>query len=93
MSQGALGPQLDQLGLPTEPPELAPAVQTSVELPFYRGETERLVLDGLLRAGSLLRSLELAHPNSVQGTLLEWDVTLSPGTVAPGGTVQPPLEL
>jgi len=64
-----------------------------VALPYYRGPTDRLVLDGLLRMPTFLRSLEMLHPNSVQGTLTEWDVSLPPGAVAPGGTVPPPLEL
>ncbi|MCA9711818.1 MAG: hypothetical protein KDK70_38635, partial [Myxococcales bacterium] len=60
-----LGSQLEQLGLPLEPPPLAPAVEPEVALPFYRGATDRLVLDGLQRAPALLRTLEMTNPSSV----------------------------
>lgn len=93
LTEAQLGPQLELLGLPFEAPPLAPAVDGDVDLPFYRGPTDRLVLDGLPRAPAFLRSLEMLHPNSVRGTLTEWDVTLPPGAIAPGGTVPPPLEL
>ncbi len=93
LSDGQLGTQLDLLGLPMDVPPLAPPLEPNVELPYYRGPTERLVLDGLLRLPAFLRSLEMIHPNSVQGSLTEWDVSLPAGAIAPGGTVPPPLEL
>lgn len=95
VGEGQLGPQLEALGLPLEAPARAEGVEgvEGVQLMFHRGPTERLVLDGLWRMPGLLRSLEMLHPNTVQGTLTEWDVTLPPGAVAPGGSVPPPLEL
>lgn len=93
LTDAQLGPQPELLGLPMEAPPLSPTMGAEVDLPFYRQATERLVLDGLLRAPAFIRKLEMLHPNSVQGTLTEWDVELPPGAVAPGGTVPPPLEL
>ncbi len=92
LADGQLGTQLELLGLPMQAPPPAPPVE-GVELLFFRGATERLVLDGLWRVAGFLRSLEMLHPNSVQGSPAEWDVTLPPGAIAPGGTVPPPLEL
>jgi hypothetical protein len=87
-----LGPEPDALGLPLDPP---PSRSLSLELPFVAHglPPERLVLDGLSRAPSLLRTLEMHHPSTVTGRLDAWDVSLPPGAVSPGGTVLPPLEL
>ena len=97
LTDAQLGPQPELLGLPMEAPPLPPPLPSTmgaeVTLPFYRQATERLILDGLLRAPAFIRKLEMLHPNSVQGTLTEWDIELPPGAVAPGGTVPPPLEL
>jgi hypothetical protein len=92
LSSAVLGPELDALGLPLDPPR---SQSLDVELAFvvHGLPPERLVLDGLARAPSLLRSLEMHHPSSVGGRLDAWDVSLPPGAVAPGGTVMPPLEL
>lgn len=92
LSNALLGPEPDALGLPLDPP---PPQSLALELPFVAHglPPERLVLDGLRRTPSLLRTLEMHHPSSVAGRLDAWDVSLPPGAVAPGGTVLPPLEL
>lgn len=92
LSSAVLGPEPEALGLPLEPP---PPQSLALALPFVAHglPPERLVLDGLLRAPSLLRKLEMHHPSSVGGHVDAWDVSLPPGAVAPGGTVMPPLEL
>lgn len=76
-----LGSELDALGLPLEPP---PPRSLALALPFVAHglPPERLVLDGLLRAPSLLRALEMHHPSSVGGRIDAWDVSLPPGAAA-----------
>jgi hypothetical protein len=93
LSSAPLGPDLDALGLPLEPPAPVPGLAAELDFLVHRRPAERLVLDGLYRVPSLLRTLEMHHPSTVAGHLDAWDVSLPPGAVAPGGTVPPPLEL
>lgn len=92
LAPALLGPDPEALGLPLDPP---PRQALAVELPFvaHGQPSERLVLDGIARAPSLLRTLEMHHPSAVGGHADAWDVSLPAGAVAPGGTVLPPLEL
>lgn len=96
LGEGLLGPQPEALGLaldPAAPSSLAEALDGELAFVAHGRPPERLVLDGLLRAPSLLRTLEMHHPSTVSGRLDAWDVSLPAGAVAPGGTVLPPLEL
>jgi hypothetical protein len=92
LSSAILGPELEALGLPLEP-AASPSLDLELAFVVHGLPTERFMFDGLTRAPSFLRSLEMHHPSSVGGRLDAWDVSLPPGAVAPGGTVMPPLEL
>jgi hypothetical protein len=94
LGDGLLGPQPEALGLePAVPSSLAEALDGELAFVAHGHPPERLVLDGLERAPSLLRTLEMHHPSAVGGRLDAWDVSLPAGALAPGGTVLPPLEL
>ncbi|MCH9682909.1 MAG: hypothetical protein K0V04_15845 [Deltaproteobacteria bacterium] len=72
-----------------------PRPESDLTLPFvlHRTATEGLVFGGLRRTSAFMRRLEMQHPGALAGTLQEWDLTIPPGAVGPGGTVPPVLEL
>jgi hypothetical protein len=83
LSDDPLSPTLDELSLQDAAPIFEPA-RGGATLPFVlRGTpTEAVLIHGLHRAASLMRQVEMNHPNTVHGKASAWEFVMPTSDLA-----------